>query len=124
MDKYASVSGSINPPGVGPSVFQFVQNPVGQLGQGVTGYGLDRSFTDPVGPLYGPGQSGGARYQAGLPYAGLNKRDLMVTSGPVSPVTLDPTVNSLQGNGAYLHGVVTLQDLTNVLASTGTANGG
>jgi hypothetical protein len=124
MGDFASVAGAINPPGVGPSAYQFVNNPVGQLGQGTEGYGLNRSFSDPVGPLYGPGQSGAAHYQPGLPYGGLNKRDLSPLSGPVSPVSLDPTVNALLGNGAYLHGVVTLQDLTNVMNAAGTNNGG
>lgn len=121
MDWY-SVEGQITPRGSGPEFYQFADNPVGNLGIGVKNLGLNRSFSQPLGALYGPGQvvSQGAKFPVlnGAPYAGLNRRDLSTISGPVSPVLHDPTVNALQGNGAYLHGVITLQDLANVQKAT------
>lgn len=105
----------------GATPYAFTEHAVGILGVGVNQDSFDRQWSNAWGPLYGPGQSAGADWIPNVPWAGLNKRDL-ITQSPVVPVSHDPTVNSLQGNGAYLHGVITLQDLTNVAAETNSSS--
>lgn len=102
---------------VGKNPYQYYDTNSGSLGAGADEWARTRTFSNPFGALYGPGQVGLAHYQPGLPYAGLNKRDF-VNLSPVSTISHDPTINALQGNGAYFHGVITLQDLINVQAQT------
>lgn len=103
--------------------FNFTFHPVGDLGIGVKSSSLNRMTTNPLGPLYGPGQSSGGHTVPSMPGSGLNRRDIILQSS-VSPVSHDPTVNSLLGNGAYQHGTITVQDLLNVQAATGSYNPG